>query len=268
MSILSVVSPKGGVGKTTLALNLSFAFARRGWPTLLIDTDPQGGIGRSISGDTACSDGLIAAVAGEAPIGELVVATRLPELSILPFGRATRGAAAELSRAMADGALLERLFAACSERADLVLVDTPAGLGGITLGTARASTHLVAPLQAEPLALRALVDVVELVAELREEGRAVRLAGVIPNMVQVRQEVSLDVTREAYRMLPRGVVTDSFVPRDEAFLTASAEGVPLGLLGRRPPAVAAIFDGIAAELEPRIELIGEEDGHEPIPLLG
>lgn len=267
MSTVTLVSSKGGVGKTTLALNLAFAFARRGWSTVLIDADPQGGIGNSISGDTDGSGGLAAFLANPGKVDDLVIRSRLPELSILPFGHATATAAAQLASRAADGTLLKLLIDDFRERYQLVVVDTPAGFGGLTVGAVRASTHLVVPLQAEPLALRSLSELMELVAEVRESGSPVRVAGVVPTMVQTRQDVSLAATQEAYRLLPADVILESFVPRDPIFLEASAKGVPLGLLGRRPPPLATVFERIAAELEPRLGIIVEEASYEPIPLL-
>ena len=123
------------------------------------------------------------------------------------------------------------------------------------------------PIQAEPLALRSVGQVLEAVGRLREDSRRLSIVGFIVTMLSSRQQVSLAVAQETWSMLPVDLVLEAFVPRDEAFLVASAQGVPLGLLGKRPPPVATVFDQLAAELEPRLGLLTEESEVEPIPLL-
>jgi chromosome partitioning protein len=93
----------------------------------------------------------------------------------------------------------------------------------------------------------------------------VELAGLVLTMLQSRLGSSLAVAEESWRLFPPELVFDSTVPRDPTFVDASAAGVPVALLHRRPPAVAAVFDRIAAELETRIGLEGEDD--QAIPLL-
>lgn len=267
MTIIVFASQKGGVGKTTLALNIAYALARRSWSTVLIDTDPQGGVGASLGGSAHQASGLAALLRESASMDEVLLATKLPELTLLPFGELAPRLHNELSASLADGRRLQVLLGSLAERFDVVLVDTASGLTGATLGALRASTHAVAPLQAEPLALRSLPALVEIIGEIRGEGLPLQLAGLVPTMVQSRHEVSMATTQEVFRLFPPSSVLESFVPRDPVFLDASASGVPVGLLSRRPPRVASVFDQIAAELEPRVGLPIEEESHDPIPLV-
>jgi len=268
VSIVSIASAKGGVGKTTLALNLGYAMAQRGWRTLVVDTDPQSGLGLSVAGADRPSRGFNDVVMGESSVEDCLLRTRLSELTLLPFGRSAPGETGELANALADGARLRDLFGRLTDHCVLLIVDTPAGLGGITTGVLRASSHLVAPVQAEPMALRSLTPLLELIATLREEGCLLELAAIVATMVQTRVEWSLSSTQEIYRLLPSAVALEAVVPRDPVFLEASAKGAPLGLLRHRPPAVAAVFGVIAAELEQRLGLTEDGDDDEPIPLLG
>ncbi|MFP3941995.1 MAG: ParA family protein, partial [Thermoanaerobaculia bacterium] len=110
--------------------------------------------------------------------------------------------------------------------------------------------------------------VLDALGDLRSGGSSVGLAGFVLSMVETRDEVCLQVAQEAWSTLPSDLVLEAFVPRDPAFLRASAAGVPVGLLSKRPPPVAFVFDHIAAELEPRLGLPLEDHKDDaPIPLL-
>jgi chromosome partitioning protein len=265
MVILAIAGQKGGVGKTTVALNLSLALASRGWKTLLVDTDPQGAVGRSLQGGVHERSGLADYLKGDVPLGQVTLRTRREQLDVLTVGRLTiqemDGWAAELARGLP--ALLEK----ARERYDVVVLDTMSGMSGPTGAVLRNADALLVPLQAEPLSLRTMQQVLEAVGQLREDGAQLSVAGFLLTMLQSRQEFSLAVAQEAWSHLPTHLVLDAFVPRDAVFLESSAQGVPVGLLRRRPPAVAMVFDQIAGELEPRLGLVSEEDSDAPLPLL-
>ncbi len=263
-TVLVVASQKGGVGKTTLTLNTAYAFARRGWKTLLVDADPQGSIGFSISGRLREQAGLAELLVGSGDLSAAVTSTRLAELDLLPVGAVPAGEAFRWSAGLEDGAELGRLFDRARSLYDVVLVDTPPAMGGVTAGALRRADFVVLPLQAEPLAARSTSQVLEVLGTLREGGAAVQMAGLVLTMMQSRQDPSLAVAQESWRLFPDDLVLEASIPRDAVFLQASAEGVPVSLLRRRPPAVAAVFDQIAAELENRI---GLEVDDRAIPLL-
>jgi chromosome partitioning protein len=141
------------------------------------------------------------------------------------------------------------------------------GMSGPTGAVLRCSDFVLVPLQAEPLALRSMHQVLDAVGHLRAEGAPLVIAGFLLTMLQSRQEFSLAVAQETWSSLPAHLVLEAFVPRDPAFLESSGHGVPVGLLRKRPPAVAMVFDQIAGELEPRLGLTLEDDQDAPIPLL-
>jgi len=267
MKNLVIASQKGGVGKTTVALNLSFACAQRGWKTLLVDTDPQGGIGLSLTKKVSDAKGLLDYVMGNTPLSEVIITTRQPGLALLPVGRIPVQETTRFSNALADGAGLEKVAAEASTDFDILIVDTPAGVGAGTLGALRAATHVLVPMQAEPVALRSSSLMLDTISWLRGTGAKVKLAGLLLTMLQVRDRNSLIVAEDLWSKFPGGVVFDATVPRHPAFLQASTAGVPLGLLGRQPPPVAKIFDQVAAELEPRLEMSRREGDDAPISLV-
>ncbi len=266
MKVLAVVSQKGGVGKTTLALNVAYALANRGLRTILMDTDPQGAVGLSLDNISA-SEGTVGCILRSAPPRAALLTTRLPELSILPFGNATPGEAAKFHSQVEDGGALTQLVASVADKADVVIIDTPSGLSGSTLGALRTADSAISPLQAEPLAMRSLPQLLGTIAELRESGHRIELVGLVLSMLQQRQESSLSVAEEAWKRLPGDLVLETTLPRDPSVLDASALGLPLGLVSRlRPPPIALVFEQLALELIPRLELAPNGAEEAPVGL--
>jgi chromosome partitioning protein len=141
--VLAIVSQKGGVGKTTTAVNLAAAFARRGMRTILVDVDPQGsvryGIGLYPGQPTP---GITEYLTGERALQEVLLATPLSDLKVLVAGAiADRGDHVDFQRQVTAPGVLDELFGDLAERADIVIVDTPPGLGGIVRRVLEASAH-------------------------------------------------------------------------------------------------------------------------------
>lgn len=266
MTALAVVSQKGGVGKTTLALNLGYALARRGSQVCVVDLDPQGAIGLSLTRKMAQRPGVVDWVKGRAGLAEVLVKTRLPSLSLLPVGRVKGLETHDFQNALASGERVTRLIEELS-RFEVVVLDTPSGFVGATLGALRGAHYALVPVQSEPIAARTLMRTFETLKSLEEEGHSVSLLGLVMTMLQRDDESSLAIAEDIWKTVPRHLVLDTSIPRSAVFLEASAAGVPLGLLSKRPPPEASSFDVLASEVERRIGLNAEDEQDAPIALV-
>jgi len=255
---LATASQKGGVGKTTVCINLGHALARRGWNTLLIDTDPQGGIGLSLSRSTRKKRGFYDYLTAGGEARQYILPTRLPEFSILPCGSpdtfmrdgATNEAAARLRDLLRQCELLGY---------DCVILDTAAGMNSITEVAVRGADWVLVPQQAEPLAVRSIPLLLETLNRFRAEGSPTKVAGILLTMLMSNHEASLKVARELRQMLPPQLLFNQAIPRDPLFLEASVLGLPLSLMRKNPPPTALLFDQLAADLEQRIGLSERKD---------
>lgn len=264
MIAIATASQKGGVGKTTLSINLAYSLAKRGWRVLLVDTDPQGGVGLSLAKSAKAREGFHEFLVRGGDLSKIVVPTRLPELEIVPAGQYDACARQGWPVHEVPARMADLLRAAELRGVDIVLIDTAAGMGGTTEAVVKACDFVILPQQAEPLAVRSVPHLLETLARFRAEGAGVRVAGILLTMVMQENEMSMKVARELREMLPPNLMFQQVVPRLASFLEASALGVPVALTKRHPPPEALIFDQIAAEIEQRTELMkehGREHGH-------
>ena len=265
---IATASQKGGVGKTTVCVNLAYSLARRGWNTLLVDTDPQGAVGLSLAKSTRQKAGFYDFVASTSEVKDFILGTRLPEFSILPAGHYDAVSRHGLHLEDVPRRIGDLLRGAELRGIDCVLIDTAAGLTGITEMVVKAVDYVLIPQQSEPLAVRSVPHMLETLARFRSEGAGTKVAGVLLSMVMNESPVSLQVARELRQVLPAELVFSQSIPRLQTFLEASAHGLPVALLKKHPPPEALLFDQIAAELEERVGLVRDkEQGYRHASLL-
>lgn len=239
--VLAIVSQKGGVGKTTTAVNVAAAFARRGMKTLVLDADPQGavryGVGLRRGHPTY---GFADYLSGGRALREILLPTALPWLRVILAGSVSESADhSHFQRIIADTPVLGDLLRTARERCDVVVVDTPPGLGPIVRRVLEASEHVIVPLQCEPLALQTTPQILRGIQEIVDTNPALSLDGILLTMFDARHAAAQRVADYVREHLPRSMVFDLVIPRTEAALDAFAAGQPVVLRTPSDPAAQA-----------------------------
>lgn len=260
MISIAISSQKGGVGKTTLSINLAHAFARAGIKTLLVDADPQGSVGLSLTRQSRLLTGFYDFLADPGiPLDRLVVPTRLETFSLVASGQASDyeagggGMGSHLARVRAF------LRNAGARGFDLCLIDTAAGLFGVTGDVIASSSAVIIPQQAEPLGIRSVPKLLEGLNRLRVMNPRLSVLGVVLTMVQNELAESREAATALRNLLPPEMVFNTQVPRDGLFVRASARGLPIGVLEEGAGA-QVVFDSLRSEIEAKLDLNNHTGG--------
>lgn len=258
-NIISIVSSKGGTGKTTVALNLAVAFAERGEETLLIDTDPLGAVGLSLARSETEWSGLAEILTRDAAVEEAIVATRLAPLAILPRGRLDPLEITLYEELLSQGEPLREIGSRLGGRFRHIIIDTPSGLGATTRAVLAVSDFVLLPLQAESLSARSIAQTLRVLAHLRgRDENPLQLLGILPTMVQLQQDASFNVMKNIWESLDG--VLETYIPRSDVFADASEKGLPVSFLGGAYPPEALRFEMLATELTAIIQTLGGTTG--------
>ncbi len=257
--ILSIVSSKGGAGKTTVALNLAVALAEGGDNTLLIDVDPLGAIGFSLAQSDTEWMGLAECMVATRSIEEVIMPTKLPTLSLLPRGRLDPLDVGIYEELLHSSTTLSDIVASVEKRFRYIIIDTPSGLGMITRAALSVSNFVLLPLQAEPLALRSISQTLRVLMHVKEhENPKLELLGILATMVQLKKDVSFNIMKTVWGSL-NGVL-ENYLPRADVFGLASEKGLPVAFLPGPYSPEAARFELLTTEIKGIIQDLGGATG--------
>ena len=259
MITICVANQKGGVGKTTTAINVATALAAMGWRTLLIDLDPQGnastGLGVHHSARIRSSYELLT---GDCSMAEAVIATKVPGLDLIAATVDLSGAEIELvDFENRTDRLRLALGSAADARWDICLIDCPPSLGLLTINAMVAAQSLLVPLQCEFFALEGLSQLLQTIERIRAQfNPSLGILGVALTMYDRRNRLTEQVAQDVRACLGSAVFT-TVIPRNVRLSEAPSHGLPAliydmrcsgseaymalsrELLGRLPPRVRA-----------------------------
>ena len=247
--IYTLVNQKGGVGKTTTAINLGAYLAQMGKSVLVVDLDPQANATSSLGVDkrSVQASTYDALLAGDVPIASILFNERL-QISLLPSSPALAGAEIELVDEMGREFRLRQALESLDGKYDYILIDCPPSLGILTVnGLVASRDGVLVPVQCEYLALEGLGQISQTVDRVRSIlFPELRVRGVILTMFDPRTNLSSDVVKEVNNHFP-GQVFKSIIPRSIRLAEAPSYGLPISAYAPAS-AGAKAYESLAKEL--------------------
>ena len=216
MKIIAIANQKGGVGKTTTAVNLGCALAERGLRILLIDLDPQANATSALGLQGLEGESLYEPLLGGVPVTQKILPTRLDRVFIIPADLDLAGAEVEIARMEDHLTRLTRTLAPLrvDHTFDYVLLDCPPSLGILMTNALAAADELLTPIQCEYFALEGLVKIVRVVEQIRNSGANpnLQIGGIVMTMFDSRTNLSAQVVAEVREHFAEHIY-ETIIPR-------------------------------------------------------
>jgi len=226
-TVYAIANQKGGVGKTTTAVNVAACIAEAGYDTLLVDVDPQANATVGLGIPRTQTPGLYEVLASAASAREALVDSPIPRLRALPAGPELAGANIELPRIDGYEYKLRERLATVRDEFRYILLDCPPSLGPLTVCALVAADRVIVPVQTEYFALEGLAGLLDTLALVqRELNPRLSVAGMLLTMHDSRTRLGQDVEREVREHFP-DLVFDTVIPRNVRVGEAPSYGLPV-----------------------------------------
>ena len=250
-TIYAIANQKGGVGKTTTAVNVAACIAAAGYQTLVVDVDPQGNatVGLGVARDGG--PGMYEVLRGEVEARDAVRPTGIEHLSILVSTPDLAGATMELPREPGSETRLREALAPLRDAYAFILLDCPPSLGPLTVNALVAADRVIVPVQTEYFALEGLAGLLDTLALIqRELNPRLTISGMILTMHDGRTRLAREVEREVREHFPQ-LVFDTVIPRSVRLGEAPSFGIPV-LQHAPQSAGSAAYLRLAKEVAARV----------------
>ncbi len=250
-TVICVTNQKGGVGKTTTAINVAYYLAKLGKTTLLVDFDPQGNATSGLGIDKQGLSGTMTEVLmGEKSLAEVVIPTEHKRLFVAPSTPQLANAEVELAQAQHRFGRLKFAIDQTNDY-DFVIIDSPPSLSLLTVNGLIAARYVLLPVQAEFYALEGLGQLLETMKLVRKSmNPTIDLVGVLPTMVDGRTSLSGQVLAEITKHFPAKVFKTT-IPRNVRLAEAPSHGLPIGAYDRFSKGARA-YKAVTKELMERV----------------
>ncbi|AHF89219.1 sporulation initiation inhibitor Soj [Opitutaceae bacterium TAV5] len=255
-TIFTIANQKGGVGKTTTAVNLSAALAEKKIPTLLIDLDPQANATSAIGVEKQEGRSLYGPLRGESTALEMITGTAYPHLSLIPCEEDLAAAEIEIAQSENYLARLRTILepVRASDRFRAIIIDCPPSMGMLSMNSLAAADYLLIALQCEYMALEGLGQILRNVERIKDAGvnGGLELGGIVMTMFDIRTNLSRQVVDEVKQHLPDKIF-NTVIPRTVRLSEAPSFGKTIFAYDPSSPGSTA-YRFLAKEVIQRFQL--------------
>lgn len=253
MKIIAVLNQKGGVGKTTTAINIAAYLAKAGKKILLIDLDPQGNATSGLGVDKLTLEGnAYQALVEGAAFDTVAMKTTIDKLDLIPTNSDLAGAEIQLALVDDREAKLRNFLQSSTHEYDIVLIDCPPSLGLLTVNALTAATDVLIPVQTEYYAMEGLGQLIQVIQRVQQGlNPTLQILGVVMTMYDSRTTLSEQVKTEITRVFG-DLVFDAVIPRNVRLAEAPSHGKPILNYDKWSKGARA-YKSLAKEVKQRVE---------------